>query len=121
MNSVHAFNMVVMDLTDTIENTKKEIESKVELKESKETKAGSDKKQLASTISTKKEDESTLANMDTECKEKTMSFDEKNQLRAEEIEAINKAIEILSTGQGLSFLQSVPHTSFAQIRGTNSG
>eukprot|EP00747_Dinoflagellata_sp_TGD_P152639 gnl/TRDRNA2_/TRDRNA2_177327_c3_seq12.p1 gnl/TRDRNA2_/TRDRNA2_177327_c3~~gnl/TRDRNA2_/TRDRNA2_177327_c3_seq12.p1 ORF type:complete len:709 (-),score=278.12 gnl/TRDRNA2_/TRDRNA2_177327_c3_seq12:102-2228(-) len=125
MNSVHAYNMVVMDLTDTIENTNKEIQSKVELKEAKQTKAGEDKKQLASTISTKKEDESTLSNMDTECKEKTLSFDEKNQLRAEEIEALNKAIEILSaddvSGNAAKHLALLQATSFAQMRGTNSG
>merc|ERR1719183_544075 len=46
----------------------------------------------------KKEDEKTLAEMEVECEEKGSSFDEKQQLRAEEIEAIGQAIKILQSG-----------------------
>merc|ERR1719473_2345655 len=106
-----------------MENSEKSVEEKSALKEHKASTAASNKKELAATTASKAEDESTLSDMDTECKEKMMSFDEKNQLRAEEIEAIAKAIEILSSDDVSSsaLLQTAAHTSFAQIRGTNSG
>merc|ERR1719388_595510 len=110
------------DLTDTIENSEKTIEEKTALKEHKASTAASNKKELAATTASKAEDESTLADMDTECKEKMMSFDEKNQLRAEEIEAIAKAVEILSDESALSMVQTgAKATSLVQygIRGTS--
>merc|ERR1719327_1821065 len=40
----------------------------------------------------------TLSDLEAECSQKAESFKEKQQLRAEEIEAIGKAIEILQSG-----------------------
>merc|ERR1719203_648555 len=42
-------------------------------------------------------DENTLSETKTECREKSLSFEEKQKLRVEEIEALQKAIEILSS------------------------
>merc|ERR1719247_3887823 len=95
MNSKHAYDMVVQDLVDSIENSNQSIAEKTELKARKEEKAAQDKKELAATITMKKEDEKTLADMEVECEEKQLSFDEKQQLRTEEIEAIQQAIKIL--------------------------
>jgi len=99
MNSKHAYNMVQQDLVDSIENANKDIEEKTAEKESKTEKRAMDKKELASTIEMKATDEETLKNLDTECKQKTLSFEEKQQLRADEIGAIAKAMEILSDGR----------------------
>jgi len=61
--------------------------------------------------------------MMAECSEKKLSFEDKQQLRAEEIEAIQKAIEILSDPDAmkgtkhLSLMQT--SSSFAQIRGAS--
>merc|ERR1719316_2002644 len=96
MNSKHAFDMVVADLVDTIENSNKSIEEKTALKESKEERAAQAKGELASTEDSKANSETTLKDMTTECSEKSMSFDEKQKLRAEEIEALAQATEILS-------------------------
>jgi len=96
MNSKHAFEMRVQDLTDLMENGAKDIEEKKELKALKESNAADDKKQLAATAACKAEDEKTLAAMQAECSEKSQSFKEKQQLRTDEIEAIQQAIEILS-------------------------
>merc|ERR1719263_2190823 len=98
MNSAHAYDMVVQDLVDSIENSNQSIEEKTVTKARKEEKAAQDKKELASTIAMKKEDEKTLADMEVECEEKKLSFGEKQQLRTEEIAAIGKAIEILQSG-----------------------
>lgn len=70
-----------------------------------------DKKELASSIEMKATDEDTLKNLDTECKQKAMSFEEKQQLRSDEIAAVEKAMEILADGRVDSGSQ---HISFAQ-------
>merc|ERR1719162_1082957 len=96
MNSNHAFNMVKQDLVDSIDNANKDTEEKTADKESKKEQIAEDKKELASTIQVKAEDENLLKNLDVECEEKAMSFEEKQKLRADEIEAIGKATEILA-------------------------
>jgi hypothetical protein len=122
MNSKHAYDMVVQDLVDSIENSEQSIEEKKLTKARKEEKAASDKKELASTITMKATDETTLADMQVECKEKKLSFGEKQQLRTEEIEAIQQAINILKSpdAQGnadkhLALAQKA--TALAQLRG----
>merc|ERR1719235_1614825 len=119
MNSKHAYDMVVQDLVDSIENSEQTIEEKKVNKARKEEKAATDKKELASTIATKKEDEKTLADMQVECKEKGLSFEEKQKLRAEEIEAIQQAVKILQAGDvpGAALMQG---TAFTQLRGQES-
>merc|ERR1719158_971173 len=54
MNSKHAFDMIVADLVDSIENSNDTIEEKKVTKARKEEKTASDKKALAGTIQTKK-------------------------------------------------------------------
>merc|ERR1719310_397973 len=127
MNSKHAYDMVVQDLVDSIENANQSIEEKKVTKARKEEKAASDKKELAATISMKKDDEKTLSEMQVECKEKGLSFGEKQQLRTEEIEAIAQAIKILQSGdvsgnaeKHLDLAQTSKTTAFAQLRGQES-
>jgi len=116
MNSKHAYNMVQQDLVDSIDNANKDAEEKTAEKEAKIEKRAMDKKELASTIEMKTADEETLKNLDTECKQKMLSFEEKQQLRADEIGAISKAIEILSDGRVDSGSQhiSLVQTSLVQ-------
>jgi uncharacterized coiled-coil DUF342 family protein len=95
-NSNHAFNMVKQDLVDSVDNANKDTEEKTADKEAKKEAIAENKKDLASTIQVKAEDENLLKNLDVECEEKTLSFQEKQKLRADEIEAIGKATEILS-------------------------
>lgn len=97
MNSKHASAMIVQDLTDSIENKNKEAEETTMVKERKTEKKAQDEKHLADTEALKAENEKMLEETTTECEEKTMSFQEKQQLRTEEIEAIAKAVEILSS------------------------
>merc|ERR1719387_101880 len=63
MNSKHAYDMVVQDLVDSIENSESSIEEKKITKARKEEKAAADKKELASTKTMKAEDEKTLSDM----------------------------------------------------------
>merc|ERR1719262_1883576 len=92
MNSQYAYDMIKQDLTDSIENAKKDVEEKTALKAQKTEQATKDMKAA---------NEKTLADTQTECNEKDMSFQEKQDLRTQEIEAINKAIEILSSPEVL--------------------
>merc|ERR1719310_180 len=70
MNSKHAYNMIVTDLVDSIENSKATIEEKTLAKTRKQEKSASNKKELAETIACKKADEKTLSDMEVECEEK---------------------------------------------------
>jgi hypothetical protein len=123
MNSKHAYDMVVQDLVDSIENSNQSIEEKKMTKARKEEKTAEDKKSLAETIQTKKDDEKLLAEMEVECKEKGLSFEEKQNLRTEEMVAIGKAVEILKSGdvsgnaeKHLDLAQTSAATAFPQLR-----
>jgi DNA repair exonuclease SbcCD ATPase subunit len=124
MNSKHAFDMVIQDLTDSISRTNSDIEEKTAEKEKKIEKIAEDKSLLAATQTDLAEDTKTLSDLEAECSQKGESFKEKQQLRAEEIEAIGKAIEILQSGavsgaaeKHLSFIQ----TASALIQVTSKG
>jgi hypothetical protein len=128
MNSKHAYDMVVADLTDSIENSEKEIEEKTIEKEQKTEKAAQNKKQLAATVADKAENGKLLKSTQAECSEKKLSFAEKQKLRTEELEAIAKAIEILSSDdvsgnaeKYLALAQSRKSTSFVQAGSQNQG
>jgi len=122
-NAKHAHDMVMMDLADAVAGAEKDAASKATTKSNHEEKAALDKKQKGSTEIVKSEDEGTLKDVEAECSEKTASFNEKQQLRADEIEAIGKAIEIMSSDDVSSFIESAAQVgqrmatnSFAQLR-----
>jgi len=95
INSKHAADMVIMDLEHSIEAATTDASEKSALKEEKSRDAALYKKQLGEVTADKKSDEDLLSERKTECVEKGFSFKEKQVLRAEEIEALAKAIEIL--------------------------
>jgi len=97
MNAQHASDMVVNDLTDSVENAKKDAERRTQKKGQRIEKKSLEEKELKGTIAVKASDEQTLAETKTECNEKSLSFEEKQKLRAEEIEALRKATEILKS------------------------
>merc|ERR1719262_1151807 len=93
--------MIMQDLNDSIARANSDIEEKTAEKEKKKEQIAEDKKILAATVKDKDEDTKTLSDLEAECSQKGESFKEKQQLRAEEIEAIQKAIEILQ-GEAVS-------------------
>jgi uncharacterized protein YoxC len=99
MNAQHAFEMVRQDLTTSIENAKDSIGTKSALKSDKQSKAAELTKQAASLAEVKASDEKLFSDTKVECAEKSESFEEKQQLRAEEIQALEKAIDILSSDE----------------------
>jgi hypothetical protein len=130
MNSEHAYDMVMLDLADAEANYQKDSEEKTAEKERKEEAAAENKKQLAATKDIKAANEKSLAETTTECGEKGMSFEEKQDLRTEEIEAIGKALEILNspevTGNAEKYLELVqqgkarPLSSLVQVQRSRS-
>merc|ERR1719223_2464491 len=74
----------------------KTLKKRLATRRPKKEKIAENKKDLASTIQVKAEDEHLLKNLDVECEEKMLSFEEKQKLRADVIEAIGKATEILA-------------------------
>jgi len=96
MNSRHAFDMLAQDLTSSVEMANEDISAKSLKKSAKQEESARLSKQLSSTEAVKKEDIQTLSDAKIECREKKESFEEKQQLRAEEIQALQQAIEILS-------------------------
>jgi hypothetical protein len=115
MNAEHAFNMIVQDLTDSTTFAKSDISEKSKEKGRKTEQAAEDERQLSSTTANKAQSEKTLEATTTECKEKAMSLEEKQQLREEEIEAIGKAVEILSSPEVAG--QHEKHLQLAQVGG----
>jgi hypothetical protein len=117
MNSKHASDMVVQDLKDSEENAKRDLGEKTVIKEKKAEAMALTKKELNEATASKAEDESTLKDMKAECMEKKLSFETKQQLREEEIEAVSKAVEILSNPELMS---GTKHLSFAQMASKTS-
>merc|ERR1712139_178254 len=80
---------------------------------------------VADTTTTRDEDQKYLSDLVATCEQKATDFESRQQLRAEELEAIAKAIEIVSSGAVAgnadkhlpSLIQS---SSFAQLRATTS-
>merc|ERR1719247_2193459 len=126
MNSKHAYDMLMQDLNAQVSQATTDRGEKAEFKaETLQSKADA-KGDLQDTTSTRDEDEKYLADLTAQCEAKSSAFANRQQLRAEEIEAVEKAIEILSSGEvsGASekhlpqFMQ-IKKTSLVQLRSAN--
>merc|ERR1719240_229392 len=96
MNAKHAHDMMVQDLTDSIDRGNKAISAKQAEKSGHEKQSAEDSKEKSATETDLAEDEKYSTDLTAECEQKGKSFEEKQQLRKEEIEALGKAIEIMS-------------------------
>merc|ERR1719502_2121717 len=114
----------MQQLTDNIENAEHEISKKTALRaETMDAKAQAEG-DLAQTTSDRDEDQAYLDEMTALCTQKTADFESRQKLRAEELDAINKAIEIISSnavaGSGEkhlpTLLQLRKKTALAQLR-----
>merc|ERR1712187_747375 len=97
-NSKHAYDMLMMDLKKQIEEAKKDRDENAEIK-AKRLQAKADAEgDVEDTTTTKNADTKYLADLEATCQQKASDFESRQQLRGEEIEAIEKAIEIISSG-----------------------
>jgi len=98
MNAEHAYELMSVDLKASIKQADAEMSAKAKIKSEKEEAAAEAKGDLADTTSMQKEDSTYLSELGAQCTQKSADFESRQQLRAEELEAIEKAIEILSSG-----------------------
>jgi len=97
MNAKHAFDMLQQDLHAQIEQAKTDRSSKAEQKaKTLQAKADSDGA-LTDTTTTRDQDSKYVKDLTATCSMKASDFEQRQQLRAEELEAIQKAIEILGS------------------------
>merc|ERR1712232_1464101 len=98
MNSKHAYDMLMQDLKAQIEQDETDRDESAAAK-AKRLQAKADAEgDLKDTTSTLEEDKKYLADLTATCEQKASAFESRQQLRAEEIEAVEKAIEIVSSG-----------------------
>lgn len=96
LNAKNAFQVMAQTLADEIENANTEIKRKTSYKEAAlkaKAEAEGDKADAEAVLAA---DQKYLADATTECKLKNEAFVSRQELRAGEIEAVDKAIEILS-------------------------
>merc|ERR1740139_1399621 len=89
--------MLMQDLTAQLAQASQDREEKSETKAKKLQARADAKGELKDTTTTKEADEQYLADLTATCEQKASDFESRQQLRTEEIEAINKAIEIISS------------------------
>merc|ERR1719420_1355880 len=113
MGAKHTYDLMQLELKDSISAAESMRAAKAKMKAGKEADAATDKGSLADTTASKAEDEKYLEDLVAQCEQKSNDFASRQQLRAEELEAIQKAIEIISSpdvagnaGKHLSLAQS---------------
>jgi len=110
-NAKNAFEMLAQDLQSQIDQGKSARTEKSGAK-SKAAQSGAEAKgDLQDTTTTRDDDSKYLADLSATCEQKSSAFADRQQLRAEEIEAVEKAIEILSSGAVSVPLRSISLSS----------
>merc|ERR1719331_3815870 len=97
MNSVSAYELLMQDLTAQVEQATQDRTEKSETKAKKLQAKATAEGDLADTTATRDADEKYLAELTATCSQKATDFESRQQLRAEELVAIEKAIEIISS------------------------
>merc|ERR1712159_635801 len=122
-NARHAFELLAQDLKAQIDQATSSRTEKSEAKSKALQSSAEAKGDLQDTTTTKDDDTKYLADLEATCEQKSAAFQDRQKLRAEEIEAIEKAIEILSSGavsgaseKHLPQLVQVKSSSLAQLR-----
>jgi len=97
LEDVHAFSVLQQDLNTQVKGATEAREEK-KVAKSKSLQAAADAKgDLQDTIGTRDDDMKYLADLTATCDEKATAFEKRQHLRSEELTAVRKAIEILSS------------------------
>merc|ERR1719327_2643636 len=124
LGAKHAYEMVMQDLQDSTEAAEKVMGRATVTKAERETAAAEAKGDLEDTTKARDGDQEYLDLLVAQCTQKSQDFEARQELRGEEIEAIAKAIEILSSGAVSGnaekylpgFVQKKVSTAFPQLR-----
>merc|ERR1740127_322734 len=92
-----AFEQIMQQLADNIENAEFEIAKKTKHRAQTQEEKAQAEGDLAQTTADRDEDQKYLDDTVALCTQKTADFESRQKLRAGEIEAISKAIEIMSS------------------------
>merc|ERR1740116_842826 len=127
MNAKHAFDMLMQDLAAQIDQATQDRDDKAATKAKRLQFKADSEGDLKDTMTSKEADEKYLADLVATCEQKASDFESRQQLRAEEIEAISKAIEIISSeavsGNADTYLPKLVQqssTALAQLRSSDS-
>merc|ERR1719271_1554830 len=124
--AVHAFTMLQADLEHQLEVAGLARQQNMEAKSKALQGAADSKGALQDAVTTRDDDEKYTADLTATCEQKSTDFANRQQLRGEELEAIQKAIEILAGGAvsgasdkhfGTELAQRKKGTSLVQLRG----
>jgi chromosome segregation ATPase len=127
-NAKHSFDMLKADLSNQLTAANEARTQQAEIKAKSLQGAADSKGALQDTVTTRDDDEKYSADLTATCEQKSTDFANRQILRGEEIEAIQKAIEILAGGAvsgssdkhfGTEFGQLKKGTSLAQLRSDN--
>merc|ERR1719443_1936586 len=119
MSNRAAYQSIMQRLTDQIELAEQEHAQKTKFRAQRQSDLAEDTGDLEETKRIKAEDEKYLSDLKALCSTKSSEFADRQKLRAEEIEALSKAIEIIGSqavkGSGEKHLPSfVQHLSYQQ-------
>jgi len=122
MQAQHSYDMLAQGLDQQIKKASEESDEKTINKKQKEAASAAAKGDLADTTRSKSEDEKYATDLTSICEQKSADFEARQKLRQEELQAIDKAKEIIG-GQAVAgsgdkhlpaFMQTV--TSLGQLR-----
>jgi len=98
MKAKNAYGLIMQQLTDNTENADHEIKKKKVLKAETEQAKSEAEGDLAATTKERNEDQVYLDETDAMCNQKEEDFEARQKLRAEELETLKKAMEIIADG-----------------------
>jgi hypothetical protein len=123
MEKKHAYESMMQDLTDEVERATAENNRKKKTRAQRQEDAAAARGELADTTADRDADVKYLNEAVSGCTQKSTDFEARSKLRVEELAAITKAVEILSSGtvSGAAdkYLPSMVQTSFV-LRGSSS-
>jgi len=117
----HSHNMMVQGLVNQIKGAKQERGSAVSAKSTMEQEKATAEGDLSDTTNGVEEDEKFLAELSAECTQKEADYHKRQEVRQEELDAIAKAIEIMSSDsvkEPARFMQEP--TALVQLRSSSS-
>jgi len=96
--SINEYEMLVSRLQTQTQHTTSDMNARTEAKADNLEKKAQREGELTDTTNMRAADTKYLQDLTSECQQKAEAFEARQQLRAEELEAINKAIEIVGSG-----------------------
>jgi hypothetical protein len=117
MNGKHAYEILMQDLKAQIDQATTERGEKAEIKAKKLQAKADDEGSLQDTTSTMEADQKYLDDLTATCESKASDYEQRQHMRGDEIEAIGKAIEILSSEKVSGSAEKYLPSALVQAKG----